>query len=561
MAHNTPIIVQDVVSVIDVVDQSEAAAPAAIPIYDYRAFTNALQELKKSPSASTITQILPFLSKDKYRKQMRVEGGLLQLITLLSMASGPTLSELQRAALKCLALCCRNLPTREELRRKNGIAVVFKILNETWQQHSEDALYSLQILREVSLYDKNRQTVRQTGLIELICCHLLPAGIFLTASFEVLTALSSSPADEASKSAISAAGGVEHILAAILQDGAGCGYDGSLRCSAIGSLAAVAPGSRNIQAQARKFPRAIDAISDLLADPIEENRRVACLGVAALCEGDFSNQAAFERCGTVDRLMQLLIQSPVPTNKPETQRDACSALSAMAHGNVKIQSLFRTDGGVRVATLIQCAGGHGALPLDASFSVASSNSCLFGVSPEALFWMSAIGMNPFGLPGSLPLSSSSSSSATPLAVPSIPSPFGAPPGGFIPPPLASQSGSFDGAGDEEEESSSKGARLVGLRVQAINSLNEIAKDSPANCDLICNSPAGAISALVAAIQPNQHKLLQYAACSCIDTLTRKNAKRAALFKTTDAVSHLKSILASGDERTKKGAKWALEALV
>ena len=485
-------------NVVTVVD-SEMMLNTPMPLTDYRIFTNLLAELKMAPTEQTLQGMIPILFKDKYRKQMRVEGGLQKILEIIGRANPPQLSTIETLALIILALCCRNKPTRQEVRTKNGINIIVQILRSvvTIASGFNDAYSVLQALKELAQYDKNREAIKASGAIELICSHLIPTNYLPAACMEVLAALASQPDDDRMKTKIAELGTIPHIVKAISQTSLSA-PDPNLRRAATLALSAIAGKSVIVKAEARKERGAVEAVAHMLQDPLEESRRAACLAIAALTEEDFTNQTNMIRLGVLDGLSFILSDSV--NNSPETRRDACSALRAIVHSNLKAQTHYRSPEGLPKFNLIIEAAGSG-VGLDASADIAQSSACLFGA--------------------------------------------------------ASYSNDDDGG---SEDCTSGSGRLVGLRTQAINVLNELAKDCPPNCDYICASPI-ALQTLVSGISSDQHHLIQYAAASCIFTLAHKSPKRAVIFKSLNITPALQHLVAnSNDNRVKQGATWALETL-
>eukprot|EP01096_Ripella_sp_DP13-Kostka_P013315 TRINITY_DN5776_c0_g1_i1.p1 TRINITY_DN5776_c0_g1~~TRINITY_DN5776_c0_g1_i1.p1 ORF type:complete len:504 (-),score=223.62 TRINITY_DN5776_c0_g1_i1:166-1677(-) len=477
---------------------SEMMFNTPMPLTDYRIFTNLLAELKSAPTDQTLQGMIPILFKDKYRKQMRVEGGLQKILDIIARANPPQLTTIETLALICLALCCRNKPTKQEVRTKNGINLIATILRSvvTIPTGFNDAYSILQALKELAQYDKNREAIKASGAIDLICSHLVPTNYLLAPCLEVLAALASQPDDDRMKTTIAELGTIPHVVKAISQTHLAA-PDPTLRRAATSALAALAGKSVIVKAEARKERGAMEAVAQLLQDPLEESRRAACLAVASLSEEDFTNQTNMVRLGVLDGLSFIL--SDAVNNSPETRRDACSALRAIVHSNLRAQTHYRSPEGLpKFNLLIESAGsGRG---LDASAAMAQSSACLFGAS--------------------------------------------------------AYSNDDDGA----EDCTSGSGRLVGLRTQAINTLNELAKDCPPNCDYICASPV-ALQTLISSIAVDQHHLIQYAAASCIFTLSHKSPKRAVIFKNLGFVPILQQLAAtSNDNRVKQGVSWALESL-
>ena len=293
-----------------------------------------VNDLKRVPTVELIEQLIPFLAKDKNRKVVRVEGGLQALIDILATINSAKLLPIHKAALLSLTWCSKNLPSRDDIRRKGGIAHlanVVKYLSASSPADSEGELVNaLTSLKELAEYDKNRAAIREAAVIDLVIQKILPSNIALEISLDLLTALSTNPSDEQSHLAIGNANGIPLIVQLILTDSL------PIRRSAIRCIAAIAPNSRSIQRQIRTSKGALEAVCGLLADPIEDNRRIACLAISSFSENDFTNQTTLLNAGVVDYITQILQSN----DSNDTKKEACAAIRSLSRGNKKLQSTF-----------------------------------------------------------------------------------------------------------------------------------------------------------------------------------------------------------------------------
>eukprot|EP01095_Lingulamoeba_sp_RSL-Kostka_P012548 TRINITY_DN4994_c0_g1_i1.p1 TRINITY_DN4994_c0_g1~~TRINITY_DN4994_c0_g1_i1.p1 ORF type:complete len:458 (-),score=168.71 TRINITY_DN4994_c0_g1_i1:99-1472(-) len=333
-----------IIDVVDVIDMS-----SGLPQNDQAVVSELVNNLN---NASNLQQLIQYLDLDKYRKQVRVEGGLNSLfghITNGPLENGLFTNE-QILALANIAKMCNNLPTREEIRRMGGIPHLIacgQAASAKAPNCDKELVYVLQSLVGISDCDKNKSSLIDEGILDFILNAVysryddFPDVVIY--GLEILSKVASSNANIQNK--VAASGLVPYVIQSLLSPPNTLPNDSlpSWQCAAADCLASISYANRKVQAQVRKTKGTLKSIGKLMDSSNDESvRRSAALAVGAVSEGDFANQNQLIKFGIVDDLMPIILNGP-PENSYQTQKAVCQAFRSLARGNLKIQKIFKDN--------------------------------------------------------------------------------------------------------------------------------------------------------------------------------------------------------------------------
>ena len=287
----------------------------------------AFEQLNSTQSPAAMEELFQLSGKDKNRALMRQLGTVPILCRILSSASPPVLDVKQAAALKLLANLLRNLPTRDEVRRKGGIDIIVKLMK---LQDELQLSYVFQAASYLADNPKNRKALRDCGILEAAIPKMKNAQpVVLQNILQLITGMSTG--DKKTQDLVVKLGAVPTVLE--------CMNDPNVDTKrySMDAIGAVANNNRKVQALTRKNKKALTTVVNMLRDPIAENREQAAAVTASLVENDFSNQVAFEKMGVVPAIADILAN---PNESLVVKEKACTALVALSNGNTKIQKAW-----------------------------------------------------------------------------------------------------------------------------------------------------------------------------------------------------------------------------
>merc|ERR1712137_74016 len=119
-----------------------------------------------SVTESALRKLGALSAKERNRKLIRIAGAIPILVDILKEADPSVgLTPVQSLALGNLALLCRNVRNREEVRRFDGLIHVLRIARV---RDEKDLLEDLKALKELSKNDRNKIMLREGRLIEFL---------------------------------------------------------------------------------------------------------------------------------------------------------------------------------------------------------------------------------------------------------------------------------------------------------------------------------------------------------------------------------------------------------
>merc|ERR1712137_151768 len=219
-----------------------------------------------SVTESALRKLMALSSKERNRKLIRIAGAVPILVDILKEADQASgLTPIQSLALGNLALLCRNVRNREEVRRFDGLRHILRIARV---KDEKDLIEDLKCLKELSKNDRNKIILREGRLIEFLVPKVDKDNQPVQElCLDTLTIINLN--DVKSQVITRDAGGIPPIM--------------KLSRRAARCLGAVAQNNRKIQQMVRKA-RAIPTVVKMLEDPEEEVRKAAGSAVAALAE-------------------------------------------------------------------------------------------------------------------------------------------------------------------------------------------------------------------------------------------------------------------------------------
>lgn len=333
----------------------------------------AFEELKANESSEPMERLFQLTHKDKNRALMRQLGTVPILCNILSKANPPELNGVQASALKLLASMLKNLPTRDEVRKKGGIDIIVKLIK---LKDEVQLSYVFQAASFLADNPKNRNALRQCGILEAAIPKMNGAQpVVLQNILQLITGMSTG--DKKTQELVVKLGAVPKVLDAILDQNT------DTRRYAIDAIGAVTTGNRKVQALVRKNKQSLQKLVSLLQDPIADNREQAAFIIGVISENDYSNQVAFERIGVVNAFSSIIDN---PNESLSVKEKVCGALVALSNGNAKIQKAWVNYGGLLGCTICPCVGTqaqafHAISELCANNSVNSDEFINVGILP------------------------------------------------------------------------------------------------------------------------------------------------------------------------------------
>merc|ERR1712137_158714 len=320
----------------------------------------AYAQVKATQSPQAMAELHQYTHKDKNRALMRQLGAIPLLFSILTGAAPPELNDKQAGALRLLAGISRNLPSREEIRKKGGIDLIVRLL----PLHNEEQLSEVFVIAShLADNPKNRSVLAQRGVMEAAVSRMKSAQGHVLASILLLLS-SMSTGDKKSQDLVCKEGGIPLTLHAIENP------DINIRNAGMEAIGTFCAGNRKNQGLVRKSPNAMKILVSLLQDPDMVTRQMAAQVLGNIVENDFSNQTAFQKIGLLEALAAVVVN---PNETASVKERACGTLVAMTNGNAKIQKAW-----VHHAELVQCAtdphSGVQAQALHAISELSSNNS-------------------------------------------------------------------------------------------------------------------------------------------------------------------------------------------
>jgi len=305
----------------------------------------ALEELKATQSPSAMEELFQLSGKDKNRALMRQLGAVPILCRILSSANPPSLDAKQAAALKLLANMLRNLPTRDEVRRKGGIDIIVKLMK---LQDELQLSYVFQAASYLADNPKNRKALRDCGILEAAIPKMKNAQpVVLQNILQLITGMSTG--DKRTQDLVVKLGAIPTVLECINDP------NPDTKRYAMDAIGAVSNNNRKVQALTRKNKSALTSIVNMLRDPIAENREQAAAVIGALVENDYSNQIAFEKLGVLPAISDILANQ---NESLQVKEKSCGTLVALSNGNKTIQKGWTNYGALLGCTICPSAGAQ-----------------------------------------------------------------------------------------------------------------------------------------------------------------------------------------------------------
>merc|ERR1712137_568895 len=291
-----------------------------------------------SITESALRKLGALAAKERNRKLIRIAGAIPILVDILKEADPSIgLNPVQSLALSDLALLCRNVRNREEVRRFDGLIHVLRIARV---RDEKDLLEDLKALKELAKNDRNKIMLREGRLIEFLVPKIdKENNPVQELVLDILTIMNMN--EVKSQVVTRDAGGIPPIIKLLTHQ------NDDISRRAARCLGAVAQNNRKIQQIARKS-KAINTVVKMLTHSNEEVRKSSAGAVAALAENDFSNQIAIRKCGAIPSLVKIISQEG---NSDDTKEQACAAIRSLAKCNTKVQSDFKE--GLGIPTLVK----------------------------------------------------------------------------------------------------------------------------------------------------------------------------------------------------------------
>ena len=287
-----------------------------------------VEEVKCTESLPALITLQQLAVKDKNRTLMRNLGLIPSVIAILSSVRPPAIDDKQAAALKLFALLCQNIPNREEIRKKGGIDPLIKLIELNAEDKLVDVFQAAYLLADSP---NNKTTFKQRGLVEATLPKIKKVGPVVLQPIYNLIALMALN-EKKIQDTIVKQGAVSNIIESILQANPGTQF------AAVNALGSICSGNRQAQALARKSKPALNAIVQMLSNPVAENRELAATAITAISENDFTNQVTLQKEGVLLHIATILRN---PNESFSVREKACAALAALSNGNATIQKEWK----------------------------------------------------------------------------------------------------------------------------------------------------------------------------------------------------------------------------
>eukprot|EP01095_Lingulamoeba_sp_RSL-Kostka_P014208 TRINITY_DN6130_c1_g1_i1.p1 TRINITY_DN6130_c1_g1~~TRINITY_DN6130_c1_g1_i1.p1 ORF type:complete len:749 (+),score=408.19 TRINITY_DN6130_c1_g1_i1:109-2355(+) len=290
----------------------------------------------KSITQSALRKLAALSMKIRNRKLIRIAGAIPILVELLK-PSDPSvgLTPTQSLALSVLAVLCRNVRNREDVRRNDGLRHVLRIARV---KEEKDLIEDLKALKELAKNDKNKHILREGRLLEFLVSKLLPDNQPIQElALDIITIMTTN--DVKSQVTVRDAQGIPPIIKLIYHQ------EDEIKRRAVRCLGSVAQNNRKIQQMVRKSKGTLKTIVEYLSHENQEVRKAAAGCVASVSENDHSNQIAIRKLGAVAELVNLLSDDE---SRDDTKEQVAAAIRSLAKGNTKIQADFREGPGIKL---------------------------------------------------------------------------------------------------------------------------------------------------------------------------------------------------------------------